>query len=483
MRKGLSTTVGFMIFLFVLLTALIPLALLILSEGQNEQFQIQVAQQYRNVVGNQYNDFLQYSFSGIVFIYDSTTNTVFFVETNGIPSPIIIKYLMVFNGTKWILLSLVKEKSSFIAKPEYLNTSLEIQGNTSIQLPNNIRPYDNQSIYVVAVTQYGNAIFAVPYSLPINYYIFEGAILPFLDLPYSYLKNTTVSFAYPAIIHYYNTSDAFLYWDGINSYKPYECYNGTLHVHLNGIWFNTTNIPKASLNFDNLTSNYIDMNVTIPVLQLSSSEVQYGGGEVFWNQTYFANENISLEFIATYTAEDLGSGGGLVFYLFTEPELWNLSAVWNSSALFPQSYNYTNFLQPLIFFPKSSSPYLALSWSSNGWSLFVYNVTSITKTSERFVPQPGDFILFKISYIPRTNELLAVAYNYNTSQKSVAVFNLSNVIYPFDSGDYAFGVASFNHGVSANWGLIYANVPALRPLFDSQLQMLFYNAGLAKNDG
>ena len=465
MTKGLSATIGFLIFILILLTTLIPLAFLILSQSVNQQYQIQNIQAQRELISEQYHDV----YSDIVLVYSSTSNRVSFLFFNTPVIPVIIKYLVVFNGTKWIYLNIIKEKGTLVAVPENADASLQINGNVTIQILG-VRPYDNQSSYVVAVTQYGNIIYALPYSAPVNYYIFEGAIIPTLDLPYSYLKNISTPFG---IVNYFNSSDAYLFWDGINSYKPYQYYNnGILYVNLNGSWFSTS--QEIGSGFDDLPSDYVNLNLSTPVLELASSKVQYGGGEVFWNETYFANENISLEFIATYTAGDLGSGGGLVFYLFIQPNQWNLSsAVFNSSSLFPQNYNYTDFLQPLIFFPRSSAPYLVLTWSSSGWDLYIYNSTFMNNTSISFSPEPGNFILFKIAYIPRTDEIYAFAYDYNTSQESVAVFNLTNILYPFDSGNYAFGVASFNHGVASNWGIIYANVPALEPLFDPQLQFLF----------
>jgi len=472
-QLGLSNTIGFLIFIFIILIALIPVSVIIISQNTEQQNLIQNAQIERGIINQQYNEFLQYSYNGIMFTYNSVTNTICFIITNSISLPISIKYFLIFNGTDWIQLNIMNQKGSFIAEPNNLNSNLLIRGNVSIQLPSNIRPYENQSSYIAAITQYGNIIYAVPYSLATNYHIFEGSILTSFDLPYSYIKNSSVSFAYPGIIHYFNTTDANIYWNGINSYKPYEYYyNGNLYINLNGTWFNTTTIPKTSSFFDNLTASYINMNLDIPVLQLSSSTIQYGGGEVFWNESYFANENISMEFISTYTAGDLGSGGGLDFYLFINPEQWNLTSTWNSSTSFPQNHIFSSILNPLIYFPKSLSPYLVLSWSSNGWDLFIYNITNLTENNS-FNPEPGDFILFTISYIPRTDEIYATALNYNTSQKSTAVFNLTGIFSPPNSNNYVFGIASFNHGLTSNWGLIYANVPALEPLFDSKLQNLF----------
>ena len=506
--KGLSSSIGFLIFLLIIMTTLIPLAIFILSQNANQQSQTnQNINFYGKQLLDEYSEFSQYSygnvFSNVIFVYNIYQNSVCFIMSSHTTStssspPIYIKYLLIFNGTRWVYLNIIKNAGILYAEPSnndanilisFTNKdSLNISNNSiiKIHLPNNIRPYENQSAYIVAVTQYGDIIYAVPYAMPTNYYIFEGGILPSFDLPFNYLTDESVSFTYPDIIRYYNIANSCIYWNGLNSFRPYEYYfekNDTLDVHLNGIWFNTKNIyiPQVigPLSFENLSSNYVDINLSIPVLQLSSSNVQYGGGEVLWNETYMANQNISMEYIATYTAQDLGEGGGLDFYLFINPDQWNVSSSWNSSALFPQQYIVScNIWQPLLFLPKSTSPYLILSWSSNGWNLF-YNYNNNTKiidaisSSQSFSAQPGDFILFNIKYVPYIDTLYVIAYNYNTSQEETSVFDLNNIFSPPDSGNYVFGIASFNHGVASNWGIIYTDVPALEALFDPSLQDLF----------
>lgn len=453
-RKGISEAVGFIILILILLTALIPVTVIMLAQPNDQFQQINNAQIYKNVAEQQYNLF-QPSPSimpPVFFIYNKTDNSVeFIISPNAtLPSPLIIKYLTVFNGTNWIYLSIVKEGKKIIAKPtNNINSSAGIlispaNSNTvfgnylAIKIYLAIRPYDYESNYVAAVTQYGNIIYPVQgISLPkiITRYIYEGGV-QFEGM----MQN-----AFPTIINYY--------------------------------------------------SQYFYGN---PFLQLAN--VYHGiptDGLVIWSQRYTQGQNLTIAIVGTYTENRFDGGHGFNFYLFMEPFEWNISKMWNSSSAFPAEqapFVYPGKAQGTWYLPYSSTPYLLVTWDS-GWGTFYapppnggmwdvwligphdsyinYQYYSIGEGY--FNPRRGDLIIVIVTYDPQTNMLYGIAYDYNTSQYSLLKFSLSILGFkPPKSGVYAFAIGSGNAWLKANWGLLYVNVPTLQNLFNPQLAKYIY---------
>jgi len=185
--KGVSTVVGILILLIVIIGILIPLSSTLLSRPTTQQQQIEVALPYQNMAQQQLVDFEDIipvpdsnPMPPVSFIYLGNNSVVFVLNDNNTPPiPLIIKYLEVFNGTQWVTLYLEKQGDSYIAIPT--NQLTETNGVTIIpnnanvnysyspailiNLPPSVKPYNNQAQYIKAITQYGNIITAITFKI------------------------------------------------------------------------------------------------------------------------------------------------------------------------------------------------------------------------------------------------------------------------------------------------------------------------------
>jgi len=170
-RKGLSEVIGFLILLVILLVVLIPLSIVLFSQPTVQQQQMQNAQPYKNLAVQQFRDFepIQLNAAGIstapvYFIYVNSSNAVYFVflTNTSPPVPLVIKYLMIYNGTTWVR----QDVGNLVISPA--NANAKYYGYPAIKVPLSVTPYNNQPSYVAAVTQYGNIIYASPpYVIPL----------------------------------------------------------------------------------------------------------------------------------------------------------------------------------------------------------------------------------------------------------------------------------------------------------------------------
>ena len=149
-KKGLSEVIGFLIILIILVAILVPLTLLYFSQPSIQQEQIESVQAYKNLATQQFRDL-----DSIPFIYNSTTNAVYFVfiGNSSPPIPLVIKELAIFNGKEWVM-----QNVSIDVTPGNANTMYF--GYPAIEIPLSATPYDKQPSYVATVTQYGNIIYA-----------------------------------------------------------------------------------------------------------------------------------------------------------------------------------------------------------------------------------------------------------------------------------------------------------------------------------
>ena len=177
--RGLSTVVSILIFLIIIITIAIPLYTVFSYKPTAQEQQILNIQPYKLSAEQQYVDFEDVVPTAqgtaeppISFIY-TENGTVFFVfnvnETP--PEPLIIEYLLVFNGTNWVQLGIVKQGNSKYIAEETQNTSpllvspsdtnSEYYGNPAIAIQLSVLPYSNSTSYIVAVTQYGDVVYAI----------------------------------------------------------------------------------------------------------------------------------------------------------------------------------------------------------------------------------------------------------------------------------------------------------------------------------
>ena len=459
--KGISETIGILFLLIVLSAIIVPLATILFAQPTHQEQQIKDALPYEKIAELQYTDFKPTQVNNIqippavFFIYNQSNNSADFI-INYMPSiPLEIEYLMVFNGTKWIKLNIINTTQSLIAKPNsstnyILNlTQIESIKPIKIYLPNNIHPYKDQASYIVAVTQYGNMIDAVPEAF-LSKYIYEA---------FSISSCYPLQYAFPKYVKYYGQSDFLGYW-----------------------------------------------SFGIPVLQLAGqlSNGTPTEGIILWKQNYESNESYSITIIGTYSNSCFFGGHGFDFYLFLNPDQyeWSISPFYNSSDKFLGSSDGYNIIPTggsggVLGFPASSEKYIIISWDpgwatyelelgglkiphGNGmWDAFIVNnptglypqldILSLGNGTGLWIPQPNDFIIINITYNPTTNMIYGFAFDYNTSEKSTFVMNLNNIFNPPSSGNYVFGVGSGNGWLKANWGVLYINVPYLQPLFSTSL--------------
>jgi len=450
-RRGISEAIGFIILIMILLTVLIPLTLIIISQPNNQLNQIKNVQVYKTITKNQYTLFQSTQqqnstvMPSVFFIYNKSGNNAEFILTNNLSTPLIIKYLTVFNGSNWVYLNIIKNNSNIIiVKPtdSMLNNTTGLlvspsDNNTifgqypaiKIQL-SGIRPYDNQSNDVVAITQYGNMIYAVQgVSPPKTNYIYEG-----------FLGANAQQNAFPNIIKYYSQGSS-------------------------GSYFGN------------------------PFLQLANSVGgQATDGLVIWSQQYTQGGNFTITIVGTYTINWFAGGHGFNFYLFMTPSGWDISNKWNSSGNFPAiiaPFYYPGESQGNWALPESSTPYIMVSWDS-GWGTFyspspdggmwdvwlimpglLVNSTYHSIGQGDFSPNTGDLIIVSVTYDSQNNMIYGFAYDYNTSNYATLQFNLNKLGFkPPKSAIYMFGIGSGNAWLQGNWGLLYVNNPLLQHLFN-----------------
>ena len=477
--KGISTVVGILILLLVVIGVLIPLSSILLSKPTIQEQQIEIALPYKNIALQQLADFEDVipvagnnPMPPVSFIYLGNNSVVFVLNNNDTPPiPLLIKYLEVFNGTQWVTLYLEKQGNSYIAipgnqvigtngimiVPSNANTNYSYSPAILIKISPSVEPYNNQAQYIKAVSQYGNIITAITQpgiagsTTFVNEagYIFEN-----------FGSNNNVT--------YYSQADAFAYWELANQYP-----------------------------------NHAKINPTNPVLQLtiaknSSSGVGYSG-EVYWNQYWSPNQNITIIFIGTFTYSTtypnaLSDGFAVDFLL--EPTTWNISSYWNESSNFPAVILPDNLApnQGTIASAQSSIPYIIVQYQpyyyyshlGNGTGMWnVYIVNNPTGNNPQaiawsgigngyFLPNPGDLILMNVTYNPTTNTIYGIVKDLNTGQQSVLDFQIPSNDYtpPTQAGNYVFTIEGLNGAFDGNWALVYANVSVLEHLFNPQLASL-----------
>ena len=453
--RGLSESVGILLVLLILTGTIIPLVMILISQPTRQEQQIESLLPYKRIAELQYSDFKSVSNflePPIFFIYNSNNNSAELITTNiTLVVPLKIEYLIVFNGSKWVRLGIVESNNTFFAEPNVSGLSIYIIGKGHILIYlKGTRPYDNQSSYVAAVTQYGNIIYAVQ-EAPLPKYMFEA---------FSASSNYSLPRAFPEYVEYYPASST-QYW-----------------------------------------------GLGIPVLQLANSMPNGTSteGVLLWKQGYNSSKPVSIVIIGTFSNSCFFGGHGFTFYLFLDPDQyqWSISPDYNSSGKF-LGFTKGYWIIPggsggVIGFPASQEKYIVVSWDpgwatyelelggvsaphGNGtWDLFVANningvypqiqTLDLGNGSGLWYPEPGDFIIVNVTYDPTTDMLYGFAYNYNTSQISTFTANLTKLFAPPKSGEYVFGVASGNGWLKANWGIIYINVPFLQHLFSSEVVLI-----------
>ena len=176
-KKGISVVVGILILLMFIIAIAVPLAIVILSQPTSQEQQVESAQSFKIIAQNQYEDFAPVipNEGGspeppVEFIYAGNGSVFFVLNSNSTPPyPLIIQYLVVFNGSSWITLNITKNGNIYVTEiakqlPKngleinVANANTEYNGNPAIEILLSILPYKNQPYYVVAVTQYGNII-------------------------------------------------------------------------------------------------------------------------------------------------------------------------------------------------------------------------------------------------------------------------------------------------------------------------------------
>jgi len=460
-RKGLSEVVGFLILLMIVIVALVPLAIIMFSQPSTQQQQIENAQVYKNLAIQQYQDlvsgklssFSNSSMPPVEFLYKCNGYVLFvFTTTQPPPVPLEIKYLEVYNGTQWVILQIVKQGNMYVAVPtnQVPTSGISVAPNDTnayydgypailIKLPLSAIPYHNQAQYVKAVTQYGDVVTSTQ-AMP-DCYVFMGGYL-------------TSSGSIDYDVTYYNSSVAPQYWRSV----------------------------------DNLNYNF-------PVLALDNGTYGGGYGFVFWNQ-FYNGKSISITFIGIYynKTQYYPPADGFEVYLFLRPTMWNVSPVWNETLNLPGTWNApVGFpIQGAVFFPQSPTPYIIVQWdpwANYGWNIWIVNNTDGSSAKAiyatgglpiaydaPFGTNPsidGHLIILNITYNSITNTLYGLVYDVNLSKVSAFVLQLPNNFTAPTQGYYTFGIGSQGGGSPRHWGIVYANVTALEPLFDPQLASLF----------
>ena len=177
--KALSEIIAFLILLFIILFS-IPVALIILSQPSSQEQQIESVQPYKNIALQQYNELkpLQVNSSGVfvspvLFAYNESNNEVCFIliSNSSLSVPIVVDYLLVFNGSQWIKLNIIRNGTSLYAEqidenssgiaisPSNANSVFENFPIIKIQLVS-VVPFEKQASYIAITTQYGNIIYA-----------------------------------------------------------------------------------------------------------------------------------------------------------------------------------------------------------------------------------------------------------------------------------------------------------------------------------
>ncbi|MEM1627466.1 MAG: hypothetical protein QXV69_09440 [Sulfolobaceae archaeon] len=164
------------------------------------------------------------------------------------PIPLIIKSLVVFNGSHWVPIPL----NSVIIDTKYTNSIF--YGYPAIKVQLSISPLNSQASYVAAITQYGNIIYASsPYILP-NYALKKAIGIIAID-PYNFTIIQQPSFkiisspynSIPLLQFVNNVNNGYsntvtFYWAYLGSNKS------NAPFYYNGSWFGPIVITNPNLN-------------------------------------------------------------------------------------------------------------------------------------------------------------------------------------------------------------------------------------------
>jgi len=264
-------------------------------------------------------------------------------------------------------------------------------------------------------------------------------------------------FSYPYVVKYYNSSTVQQYW-----------------------------------NQANISSN-------VPVLQLNNAQ-EWTQGLVFWNESYTSGKNVTITFTGVYSSGVLPVADGFEAYLFLKPTMWSVSPYWNESERFPTLISNNATIYPSVqnktaqgelALPQSLTRYIIVQWDpwwqigtgkaglggqwnirivynqNNNYNSLIYFAYS-TEGEGNFTPNPGNYILFSVTYVPSNNTIIGIAKDLNTSQEAILIFQMPYYFFFSNpsSGNYVFGIGASTGGSNvANWGIVYTNIPALKPLF------------------
>ena len=176
-KKALSTVVGILIFLIITIAIMTPLSIILLSKPTAEEEQILSVSPYKVNAEQQFIDFENIiptpsgnSLSPLSFIYTGNRSIFFVFNVNGTPPiPLSIEYLLIFNGSVWIKLGILRQGNLYKAEitnqliyslnitPSNVNT--EYNGNPAIMIQLSTIPYQNSPNYIAAITENGNIIY------------------------------------------------------------------------------------------------------------------------------------------------------------------------------------------------------------------------------------------------------------------------------------------------------------------------------------
>jgi len=178
-RKAISPVIGILILLVLIITIAIPLSTIFLTQPTLQNQETENIQPYKLIAKQQYNDFAPTipNFDGnsepqVEFIYAGNCSVFFVFNSNSaLAYPLTVQYIMIYNGSNWVLFNITKINNNYIAEQTnqipingltitVTNANSQYNGEPAIEIILPVFPYENQPQYVAIVTQYGNIIYA-----------------------------------------------------------------------------------------------------------------------------------------------------------------------------------------------------------------------------------------------------------------------------------------------------------------------------------
>lgn len=177
-RKAISTVVGILILLIFIIMIAIPLSTVFLTQPTLQNQQTENVQPYKLIAQEQYNDFAPSipEFNGnsepqIEFLYSGNYSVFFVFNSNStLVHPLIVQYIMIYNGSNWVLFNITKINNIYVAEQTkqipsngititITNVNSQYDGKPAIEIILPVFPYENEPQYIAIVTQYGNIIY------------------------------------------------------------------------------------------------------------------------------------------------------------------------------------------------------------------------------------------------------------------------------------------------------------------------------------